>query len=176
MDFISKNKIPLYVHFADSEDVPKNWADSLPGVYHQFRKIWNNPILDDQKLSILSLILETIPRYPDLRVIIAEHDIDWIESFCHEVIDAGYPDPYPFLRKNFWFTCEPETKTFLTDAKHIGWDRLLFATDAPHGDIGGANADNDVDLINQFLSSNQITQHDYFFFTEYNYRKLASRI
>lgn len=174
-ELLNKKNIPLYVHFSGHDDAPKLWFENLPTIYHDFKKIWSNPVIDDQKLVMLSLIVETLPRFPDLKIVIAEHGIDWIKDFCKEIQEYGLADPLAILQRNFWFTCEPEDPTFLQDAAFVGWNRLLFATDAPHDDIGGKNADNDVTLVNDFLINKLIDNQDFKNFTESNYLQLFER-
>jgi predicted TIM-barrel fold metal-dependent hydrolase len=173
---LEQRQIPLYLHFALSDDIPAGWLDAVPEIYHELKKFWNNPEIDDIKIAMVSLLTQTIPQYPNLRVVIAEHGIHWIEGFCKKLQELNLPDPLPILKTNFWFTCEPESETFLSDAAYIGWDRLLFATDAPHDDIGGMYADKDVDLVQKFLADKSIDAESYSLFTNLNYKKLESRV
>jgi predicted TIM-barrel fold metal-dependent hydrolase len=175
-DLLNRTHIPMYVHFAGHDDAPRSWYENMPTIYHDFKKLWSNPVEDDQKLLILSLIVDILPKYPYLKIVIAEHGIAWIKQFCETIKEHGLADPLPLLKKNFWFTCEPETKTFLEDANFIGWDRLLFATDAPHADIGGENADNDVNTVNEFLLQKKINDNDYLCFTKDNYQRLKQKL
>ena len=83
----------------------------------------------------------------------------------------------PYFQKFFWFTIEPEQPGFLERAYELGFDRLLFATDWPHGqmDIGGANMLYDSDLLKKMLSDNKFTQHQYNQLTHLNYIDLKNR-
>ena len=86
-------------------------------------------------------------------------------------------DPMPYFKQFFWFTTEIEETNFLSISESLGFDRVLFATDWPHGtdDIGGANMYHDVVLLNSILSNNMITQEDYALMTHQNYINLKSK-
>jgi uncharacterized protein len=144
---LAENKIPLYMHLTEDLDAQVLIHDpSWQKLYDTLEFEFNNK---KWIIAVASLILGgTFDRYPDLRVVIAERDIDWISSMCDTMIKLGYNDPLPILKNNFWFTTEPENKDFIVHANFIGWDRLLFATDWPHDfDQGGANSRNDIDTV-----------------------------
>lgn len=173
--WLETNGVPVYIHFAGRDDIQKSWFANLPQIYYDFKQIWLES--DNIKLTMLSLIQQTLPKFPNLKIVIAEQGIHWLKNFCHKIQEQGLQNPYPILKTNFWFTCEPEHKTFLQDAEFIGWDRVLFATDAPHYfDKGGKNADHDVELIKNFLKQNLISDKDYSCFTEHNYKNIQQRV
>jgi predicted TIM-barrel fold metal-dependent hydrolase len=142
---ISKYNIPWYMHFHDGGMVLKpdqDWSTTYHNLFVEFSsKPW--------MISISSLIIGGVfDRYSNLKIVIAERDIDWINDLRLAFDKLGYQDPLPILQNNFWFTIEPEMKNFVDHADTIGWNQLLFATDWPHDfDIGGSNSLNDVDTV-----------------------------
>ena len=144
---LNDRRIPWYMHLTVAEDsLPTKIT--VPPKYEHIQEFFKD---DPWKFSIASLILNGIPeRYPNIPFIIAERDIDWIKSFCWDMLRLSKIDPLPIFRKHFWFTIEPENKNFLKDADYIGFDRLLFATDWPHDhDAGGKNSRQDTKTIVQ---------------------------
>lgn len=173
--WLEENGVPVYLHFAGRDDKPVSWFENLPKIYHDFKQTLFDPEIDNVQLAMLSMIDQTLPKFPNLKIVIAETGIHWLAQFCQEIQNHGLENPYHVLKNNFWFTCEPEQKTFLRDAEFIGWDRLLFATDAPHNDIGGKNADHDVEIVKNFVRQQIISDSDYRNFTEQNYLKVKER-
>jgi len=121
---------------------------TVPEKFYNLQQQW---IKTPWMFSVASLILGgTLDRHPDMRIVVAEQDIDWIDEFCQDFEKHNLSNPMPYLQKNFWFTTEPERPGFLVDAEKIGFDRLLFATDWPHDkDMGGANSLHDVETLDQ---------------------------
>lgn len=144
---IAELRLPVYLHQTEIQDtidtsiVP--WADQLEAL----KQLW--PQHHFWKRTMASLIVGgVLDRHPDLKIIVAERDTDWITDFQKNMLALGFSDPLPYFRRNFWFTTEPEMPGFLADAELLGWDRMLFATDWPHDrDAGGANALKDVDTV-----------------------------
>jgi predicted TIM-barrel fold metal-dependent hydrolase len=91
------------------------------------------------------------------------------------MIEQGWPDPLPNFKHNFWFTIEVEEENFIQNAQLVGWDRLLFATDYPHNDIGGLNQYCDVDMLTQLLKEKKLTQSNFDAVTYKNYELLKFR-
>ena len=143
---ISKHQIPWYVHltFVD-DDVP--YDQTVPAEFANLKEKWAK---HRWMFSLSTLILGgTLDRYPDLKIVVVERDFDWVNDFCQGFIEEGFADPLMYLKRNFWFTIEPERKDFIETADKLGHDRLLFATDWPHDDDpGGANSRKDVATIN----------------------------
>jgi predicted TIM-barrel fold metal-dependent hydrolase len=143
---ISKHQIPWYVHltFVD-DDVP--YDQTVPAEFVNLKEKWAK---HRWMFSLSTLILGgTLDRYPDLKIVVVERDFDWVNDFCQGFIEEGFADPLMYLKRNFWFTIEPERKDFIETADKLGHDRLLFATDWPHDDDpGGANSRKDVATIN----------------------------
>jgi predicted TIM-barrel fold metal-dependent hydrolase len=150
---LEKIKMPWYLHITCAEDeIP--FMCSIPDPYKNLhQKLQNSQWL----MSIASIIIGgVLTRYPDLKIVIAERDIDWISQFQQDMLELTGIDPLPYFKKNFWFTTEPESPTFLKDAEIIGFDRLLFATDWPHDhDIGGSNSRKDVATVNSLNLSTE---------------------
>jgi predicted TIM-barrel fold metal-dependent hydrolase len=129
----------------------------------------------DQFLLMLVSLLESDwwNTMPNLKIVLAERGIDWIEPLRAFMIEQGRPDPLPRLQKNFWFTTEPEHIDFKKHGDLIGWDRLLFATDHGHGgmDCGGWNYGRDIETIkNLGLTQEQMDQ-----LTHKNFQKIIQR-
>lgn len=108
--------------------------------------------------SITSMILSGVmDRYTNLRVVMAERDIDWISDYLEWMSHTHGIDGRRYFQHNIWFTTEPEMPDFVRHAQGLGFDRLLFATDWPHDrDIGGSNSRHDVDTVRSLdISSDQ---------------------
>jgi len=144
---IEELKLPVYLHqteILDTIDADIGpWAEQL----ELLKTIW--PQHHFWKRTIASLIIGgVLDRHPNLKIVVAERDTNWILDFQKTMLDLGFPDPLPYFRRSFWFTTEPEMPGFANDAELLGWYRMLFATDWPHDrDAGGANALMDVDSV-----------------------------
>ena len=174
-EICEKNNFPIYTHPTRYNPYPLPWktSDTNPD-YIKLRNKFSYPLSS----HIINFVGMTLPgnvleKYPNLKIIVAERGIKMFSELGSMLADTDIPDPMPFFQKNFYFTVEPEHSRFLEHASNIGWDRLLFGSDYPHQDPGGMNRFNDVDLINQFLSKNQITQHQFDQLTHTNYLSLA---
>lgn len=180
--FCSDHKIPVYFH----ANISKPSVDRLvwnfdDPVYVKLKKNWPfspGPISDrwGWKINIITMITERIfDKLPDLRIVVAEKGLQWISEIREFMISQGWDDPLPYFQKYFWFTIECEESEFLKNAKLMGWDRLLFATDYPHNDPGGNNRFNDVDMLQNWVANNIITQEQYDQLTHKNYLYLKNR-
>jgi predicted TIM-barrel fold metal-dependent hydrolase len=168
-----KNNFPVYFHPTKYNPYPLPWSWDKNENYLKLRKAWPYPT-DVWAINIAGMITEgVLDKYPNLKIIVAEQGLNWIGAMQVKMLDAGLPDPVPYFQKNFFFTVEPEEQQFLKNASVIGWNRLLFATDYPHNDIGGRNRFNDVDLLGRFLNENKITQSQYDLLTHQNYLSLV---
>lgn len=151
---LEREKIPFYMHLGHTSD------DSIPlrmnwqGRYNQLvSRCYND---NRWMLSVASMIDSgLLDTFTDLRIVLAERDINWFDQLS-AMIDK---DIMPYLKKNFWFTAEPEMPWFRSCAQILGYDRILFATDWPHEhDVGGANRNHDVWTVkNLDLSAQQQT-------------------
>jgi len=180
-EFCNTHKIPLYFHRAGIDDAPLDWTwDYNNPRYVEQKKLWPFDIFVENNIrwmaNICSLITEGVfDRYPDLRVVMAEKGTAWVQHLQKTMLDQGWPDPLPYIKKNVWITTEPEDQNFLAEADFIGWDRLLFATDYAHNDPGGNNRFKDVDLVNSWVTQGKITQKQYDLLTHENYFFLKAR-
>jgi predicted TIM-barrel fold metal-dependent hydrolase len=162
---IAKTKMPVYLHQTEINDVIESdtsiWAKEL----QLLKEIW--PAHHFWKRTIASLIIGgTLDRYPDLKIVIAERGTNWVYELQDCMLDLGFADPMPYLRRNFWFTTEPEMPDFIEDAELLGWNRMLFATDWPHDrDMGGANSLHDVNTVESLPITAQ--QKDLLYFKNY---------
>jgi predicted TIM-barrel fold metal-dependent hydrolase len=177
--YCNQYKIPIYLHLASLEDAPLQWQwDYSNSRFLQQQKIWNYDLKNNVRwmATVCSFITEgVLDRYPDLRIIVVEKGINWVDSFRIKMLAAGYVDPMPYLKKNFWMTIEPEDPNFLTQANKLGYDRLLFATDYAHNDPGGTNRYQDVAVLKSYRDSKRITSEEYELITNRNYQYLKSR-
>lgn len=149
---LARDQIPFYIHLTKEEDkLPYTSIESES--VKLLKERWTG---QEWVISIVSFILGgVLTRNPDLRIVVAERDINWISKIQKDMIEITGIDPLPYFKKNFWFTTEPESNTFLANADILGYDRLLFATDWPHDhDIGGSNSRYDVETVNQLALSN----------------------
>jgi len=180
---IGKQNIPIYLHFAGHNDFFSSWNSDLDRRYFDWHALYptnpkatvgNNPTW---KITLASFILSGMLEKFNLRIVLAEQGLQWIPEFCNSFRKQTGIDAYPYLKEFFWFTTEPEETNFLSIAKDIGFDRVLFATDWPHGamDIGGANMLRDVDLINTMKLNNLLSFDEYNLFTNQNYLRLKNR-
>jgi predicted TIM-barrel fold metal-dependent hydrolase len=180
---IAKNKIPVYLHFAGHWDFPRQWKSNIDSRYQKIHdKYPVRPFTGEGqsvsvawKTTLASFILSGILEDFDLKIIVAEQGIDWIPEFRETMMQLFHVDPLPYFQKFFWFTTEPEEPNFLPRAHELGFDRLLFATDWPHDDPGGANMLSDVDCVKSMLADNDITQNQYDMMTFLNYSNLKNR-
>ena len=180
-DICNQHRIPLYFHTVGLDDAPISWVWDYnhPRYRAQYKK-WPGPKFfyngDRWLANIASLITEGIlDKFPDLRIVITEHGLNWIKPMQEFMLSQGWADPVPYLQKNFWLTVEVEEENFIENANYLGWDRLLFATDYPHNDPGGMHRYKDVDLLQSCLPLNIISQQQYDLLTHQNYQLLKSR-
>jgi hypothetical protein len=152
---LNNDQIPFYIHLTKEEDQLNYAVDASK--FLTLKERWAGR---EWVFSVVSFILGgVLDRYPDLRIVVAERDINWISEIQKDMIELTGIDPLLYFKKNFWFTTEPESKTFLANANILGYDRLLFATDWPHDhDIGGSNSRHDVETVHQLGLSNHNLQ------------------
>jgi len=182
-EFCSKQKIPVYLHLSNAlDETPANltWNYQDPTWIKLFRK-YPNPRFHGKGLiwivAIMSFITSgLLDRLPELRIVSAEHGLDWIPELRAWCEQNHLPDPMPYFKNNFWFTIEMEEPNFLQNARSLGWDRLLYATDYPHNDPGGRHQYQDLSTINTLLSQKELTVSDFDLVTHQNYIKLHDRI
>jgi len=180
---IAEKNLPVYLHFSGHYDFPLGWDQDLDPQYANYHSKYptraNAGVGESPtwKITIASLILSGILEKYNLKIILAEQGLEWIPEFCNTMLTVSSTDPIPYFKKFFWFTTEIEEKNFLCISKSLGFDRLLFATDWPHGtsDIGGSNMFKDVDLLNSMLSDNCISQEEYNQITHQNYIHLNDK-
>ena len=106
-----------------------------------------------QQAVVVSLVTEGVfELHPSLRVVMIGAGFAWVPSLCwrldhtwarmrDEVPHLTSP-PSDYVRRSFWFTThpadEPERPEELRRViEWVGWDRILFASDYPHCDMGG---------------------------------------
>lgn len=153
-ELLDRKRIPFYLHLAHKE---RWWLPLDPQYEEMYKTLYNK--LNRTWLTCYASILAggVIDRYPNLNIILAERDISWVNDLRCVFKQIGLQDPLPALRRNFWYTVEPESCSFLQDAELLGWDRLLFSTDWPHSfDTGGQNYENDIRMMHE----HPITEHE----------------
>ena len=181
LKYCADNKLPIYFHLTHIDQPPLDWHwDRSNPRWIAQKNRWPGDIFlgpdNVWQSNVASLITEGIfDRLPNLRVIITEKGISWIPAMREFMLEQKWTDPLHYFRNNFWFTAEPEEPDFFKNASLVGWDRLLFATDYPHNDLGGKSRFSDVDLINSYLRDQKITQEQYDLYTHKNYLHLKSR-
>jgi predicted TIM-barrel fold metal-dependent hydrolase len=89
-------------------------------------------------------------RYPKLRIVFTEAGISWVpymmwrmDKYYHEyrrMVPFLEKRPSEYIRDQMWFATqpveEPDEPSELVDViRHIGEDRILFASDWPHHDF-----------------------------------------
>ena len=101
--------------------------------------------------NLVSLMHTGVPaRYPRLKVVFTEAGIAWVpymtwrmDKYHQEyrrIVPVLERKPSEYLREQMWFATqpieEPEDPTHLVDTiRHIGEDRVIFASDWPHHDF-----------------------------------------
>jgi predicted TIM-barrel fold metal-dependent hydrolase len=101
--------------------------------------------------NLVSLMHTGVPaRYPKLKVVFTEAGIAWVpymtwrmDKYHQEyrrIVPVLERKPSEYLREQMWFATqpieEPEDPTHLVDTiRHIGEDRVIFASDWPHHDF-----------------------------------------
>lgn len=161
---LESEAVPLYLHLGHTSDLRLPVMDQCRARYQQLSAGAGN---EQWMLSVASMIDSgLLYRYPGLKIVLAERDINWFDDLA-SLLDQ---DVISVLRKNFWFTIEPEQPWFRSCAEKIGYDRLLFSTDWPHDhDTGGANRYHDVTTMHG-LALNEVDRNAVFC---NNYRDLA---
>ncbi|MSQ26219.1 MAG: amidohydrolase [Dehalococcoidia bacterium] len=86
-----------------------------------------------------------LQRHPKLQVAFLESGCGWMAYWLYR-LDAEYAfyhmelegnvtmKPSEYFARQCYISCEPDEPYLAALAKHIGEDRLLFASDYPHGD------------------------------------------
>lgn len=181
---LARNQIPVYLHFNNHYDFPQNWNKNINPMYNKFFDQYPLPanagfkgLSPTWKTTLASFILSGWLEKHDLKIILAEQGLTWLLDFKQTMIDICGIDPLPYFQKFFWFTTEPEETNFLINARLVGLDRLLFATDWPHGDtdMGGTNMYHDIDFFSDLLYNKYITQNEYDLVCSQNYLKIKAR-
>jgi hypothetical protein len=173
-ELCEKLNIPIFLHPTKYNPYPLPWMQDTNEKYHIMRQQFPSP-LQYWKVNIMGLVTEgVLDKFPNLKLIIAEHGLKWVPEVCRFMTANGWPNPLPYFKKNFWFTTEPDEEKFLLLAGLVGWDRLLFGSDYPHNDFGGMNRYNDTDLLNSFLTEKKISQEQYDLITHKNYISLRN--
>jgi len=183
LGLIFDSGLPIYLHFADHYDLPADWntdSDPLLTIFQQKypqKKNCGVGQSDTWRSTVASLILSGLLERYQARIIIAEQGIAWIPRFVEDMKLLAGVDVMPYLQEFFWFTIEPEELDFLDTANTVGFDRLLFATDWPHGDtdIGGQHMYQDTNLLIKMLERSTITQTQFDLVTHQNYIRLKNR-
>jgi predicted TIM-barrel fold metal-dependent hydrolase len=172
----ASNRFPAYLHLSMADrTVYKQFSTSSSDKYQIMKKQWPESS-QTWRIGIMELITENIiDRLPDLRIVIAERGLSWIPELRNFMLSQGWTDPLPYFKNNFWFTIEVEETNFIENARLVGWDRLLFATDYPHNDPGGLNQYRDVDMLIQLLKEKKLTQIEFDAVTYKNYELLKHR-
>ena len=178
----AEHKFPVYLHLSRSHSLNLDWVIDNPAHDYLYQNHWTyskysiESLLQMPRFTIAGLITEGIlDRYPDLRIVVAELDVDWYKDVRKALLAGGYPDPMPYFKRNFWTTAEVEHPDFLVNARELGFDRLLFATDFPHSDPGGDNRYNDINTLNDLLNSKAISQEEYDLVSYKNYEFLRTQ-
>jgi predicted TIM-barrel fold metal-dependent hydrolase len=173
---IGAKQLPIYLHFADRQDCPASWHDSIDDRYHAWLARYPDPD-HSWMITLASFVLSGWLSQHNLRIIVAEQGLQWLPEFRSAMQEINGVDPMPALREYFWFTTEPEEENFLPNANSLGFDRLLFATDWPHGstDRGGSNQFHDADMLAKMLSLGSVSAEQYEQITHTNYVRIKQR-
>lgn len=184
--YCAEHRIPLYLHTGPNgtkrEDMPFNWTvDYDDATYNLLIDSFGTGRFSGKGfvwiMSALSFIYGGIlDLCPTLRIVSSENGTSWIPRTRAWCLKNGLQDPLPYFQQNFWFTVEPEESDFLSVAELLGWDRLLYATDWPHEDPGGANRYQDLATVQSFLAHGQITKKNMDLLGMKNYVRLLDRL
>lgn len=175
--FCAAHRIPIYLHRSAISYPNYQWFGRIDrnDAYERLRDHYRFDYF--WEVNLAGLVANGIlDQHPDLRIVVAERDINWISSMRDFMTTGGMPDPLPYFQRNVWFTTEIESPSLLPDADIIGWDRLLFATDYPHNDPGGSHRFKDVAVLRGLLDRGMITQKQFDQISHENYIKLRDRV
>ena len=144
-------KMPLSLHVATGKsfnEAPRNPEKPLPRMQMLMTRM--NTIHDVQK-SILQFIFGGVfDRFPNLRIISAEHDAGWAAHMVHRM-DRQYEKwasgnektlklhPSDYFRRNVSVTFQDDPVAGLT-AKFYGEDNFMWGSDYPHSDATWPNS------------------------------------
>jgi predicted TIM-barrel fold metal-dependent hydrolase len=144
-------KMPLSLHVATGKsfnEAPRNPEKPLPRMQMLMTRM--NTIHDVQK-SILQFIFGGVfDRFPNLRIISAEHDAGWAAHMVHRM-DRQYEKwasgnektlklhPSDYFRRNVSFTFQDDPVAGIT-AKFYGEDNFMWGSDYPHSDATWPNS------------------------------------
>jgi predicted TIM-barrel fold metal-dependent hydrolase len=101
--------------------------------------------------NLVSMLHTGVPaRYPKLRIVFTEAGIAWapymtwrMDKYHHEyrrMVPILERRPSDYIREQVWVSTqpieEPDDATHLVDTiRHVGEDRIVFASDWPHHDF-----------------------------------------
>ena len=102
-----------------------------------------------EQMMAFAALLEggVLERHPKLQVAFLESGCGWMAYWLYR-LDAEYANlkvevgdvmrmkPSEYFQRQCYISCEPDEPYLPAIAKHIGEDRLLFASDYPHPDHG----------------------------------------
>jgi predicted TIM-barrel fold metal-dependent hydrolase len=144
-------KMPLSLHVATGKsfnEAPRNPEKPLPRMQMLMTRM--NTIHDVQK-SILQFIFGAVfDRFPNLRIISAEHDAGWAAHMVHRM-DRQYEKwasgnektlklhPSDYFRRNVSVTFQDDPVAGIT-AKFYGEDNFMWGSDYPHSDATWPNS------------------------------------
>ena len=138
-------RMPLSLHVATGKsfnEAPRNPEKPLPRMQMLMTRM--NTIHDVQK-SILQFVFGGVfDRFPDLKIISAEHDAGWAAHMVHRM-DRQYEKwasgnektlklhPSDYFRRNVSVTFQDDPVAGIT-AKFYGEDNFMWGSDYPHSD------------------------------------------
>ncbi len=143
--------MPLSLHVATGKsfnEAPKNPEKPLPRMQMLMTRM--NTIHDVQK-SILQFVFGGVfDRFPDLKIISAEHDAGWAAHMVHRM-DRQYEkwasdnekslklQPSDYFRRNLMVTFQDDPVAGMT-ARFYGEDNFMWGSDYPHSDATWPNS------------------------------------
>ena len=138
--------LPIGMHVGGSSGHPRT-GGGWPSFYIEA----HYDLIHGMQAQVASMALEGVfERYPNVQLVLVEGGFAWLPSLGwrldrlwsrmrDEVPHAKRP-PSEYIRQNLYVTTQPmeepeRPEDILLTLDHIGWDRVLFATDYPHWDF-----------------------------------------
>lgn len=135
--------VPIGIH-------PMNEHPSIR-VYQRFNRLapseWFANVLGGQATQqafVAMFQLGLFDRFPDIKIVVLESGGGWLPHLL-ERMDASYDaafgktvalknKPSSYMSSNCWISIDPDERSIAKNIDCIGSDRVLWASDFPHGD------------------------------------------
>ncbi len=137
--------VPIGLHpagFPDTFGAAQLYGEQWRGITPMGKVI--NFMIDTVTCFTMMMSAGIFDRYPDLKVIVLESGVGWVQWWA-EKMDHWYKArlagpslellPSEYVKRQVWFSGDPDESSFEAVSKVIPSNRLLWASDFPHLDI-----------------------------------------